>query len=72
MVNIATWNIRGAGTQIKQVEVQNLLSDNQLGVLGLLETRVKFENQEKVLRGICDWKIQSNYSNAYNGRIWVL
>lgn len=72
MINLAVWNIRGANTQIKQIEVRNLLYENRIGVMGLLETRVKEENVERVLRGICDWNVITNYHDAYNGRVWVM
>lgn len=72
MVNIATWNIRGFNTLIKQVEVQNLLHDNKVSVFGLLETKVKEANCEKTVKRIVDRQFFSNYQQAYNGRIWVL
>lgn len=54
MVKLATWNIRGSGTLIKQAEVRNLLVENNISVLGLLETRVKAVNCEKVAKNICE------------------
>lgn len=71
MVSIAAWNIRGVNTLVKQVEVQNLLRENRISILGLLETRVKEENSEKVAKKISDWNVSCNYPEAYNGRIWV-
>lgn len=72
MVKLATWNIRELGTLIKQVEVRNLLVENKISVLGLLGTRVKAVNCEKVAKKVCDWNCANNYQYAYNGRIWIL
>lgn len=72
MVKLAMWNNRGVNTQIKHVEVHNLLFDNKIDVLGLLETKVKEENMKKVLEGICNWRVQTNYLDAVNGRVWVI
>lgn len=58
--------------QIKQAEVRSLLFKYKIGVLGLLETRVKEENHKKIFNSICDWRVETNYADAYNGRVWVI
>lgn len=72
MVNIAAWNIRGLNSPIKQMEVRSLLVDNNVSILGLLETKVKKENCGRIKQSICDWNTITNYNHAYNGRVWVL
>lgn len=72
MVNVAAWNIRGLNTPIKKMEVRSLLADNNISIMGVLETKVKEENCDRVRKGICDWNFITNYNHAYNGRVWVL
>lgn len=72
MVSIASWNIRGLNSLIKQTEVKNLLQENKITVLGLLETKVKAVNCDRVMRNISDWRWISNHNSSYNGRVMVL
>ena len=48
MNNVVSWNIRGLNWPNKQVDVHIFLQTNKLGLIGLLETKVKEKNVEKV------------------------
>ncbi|XP_074297523.1 uncharacterized protein LOC141628258 [Silene latifolia] len=70
---LATWNIRGFNKPIKHSEVNLFLKENNVDVLGLLETRVKSTKAKTILRSkFKRYKAFCNYNKHYNGRIWVL
>ncbi|XP_074305888.1 uncharacterized protein LOC141641110 [Silene latifolia] len=70
---IASWNIRGFNKVVKQVEVVKFLSENKVDILGLLETRVKKNKANKILRNkLRNFDSYCNYQSHDNGRIWLL
>ncbi|XP_074298283.1 uncharacterized protein LOC141629131 [Silene latifolia] len=70
---IATWNIRGFNKAIKHSEVSHFLRENKVDMLGLLETRVKENRAQKILkRNFRTYKAFCNYNKHHNGRIWIL
>jgi len=48
MDNIVSWNIRGLNWPNKQEEVRSFLHKNKVGMIGLLETKVKIKNVDKI------------------------
>ncbi|XP_031252301.1 uncharacterized protein LOC116110228 [Pistacia vera] len=72
MVKVAVWNVRGLNSLIKQKEVRNLISSNNLSLCAVLETRVR-ENNMDVVRKIVfrNWAMVENYCFCERGRIWV-
>ena len=48
MDNIASWNIRGLNWPNKQEDVKIFLHSNKIGLVGLLETKIKEKNIQKV------------------------
>ena len=48
MDNVVAWNIRGLNWPHKQVDVSIFLHSNKVGLIGLLETKVKEKNVEKI------------------------
>ncbi|XP_074315406.1 uncharacterized protein LOC141651602 [Silene latifolia] len=73
MVNLGFWNIRGLNSLNKQKEIKWFLHNNNLGLFGLVETKVKAVHWNKVRNAICsDWSICTNNSFANGGRIWLL
>ncbi|XP_074308496.1 uncharacterized protein LOC141643297 [Silene latifolia] len=70
---ISSWNIRGLNKLVKQIEVNKFLTQNKLDILGILETRVKENKSQRILRnkfrGYSSFCI---YSKHYNGRIWLV
>ena len=73
LMNLAWSNIRGLSMPHKQEEVQSLVHDNKVSIIGIIETRVKRHNfpsiAQTLLRG---WKAVSNHHYHHNGRIWIL
>ncbi|XP_074278320.1 uncharacterized protein LOC141601913 [Silene latifolia] len=73
MDNIGFWNIRGLNKLHKQSEIKRFLSQNNVGLFGLLETKVKSSNWLKVKKNVCDsWSICTNNSHHKGGRIWLI
>ncbi|KAK9706032.1 hypothetical protein RND81_07G100500 [Saponaria officinalis] len=73
LMRIATWNIRGFNDALKHQEVRQLLDDNKIDIFGLIETRVKEPNANKIFRiHFPDFSFLNNYSTHYNGRIWFM
>jgi len=46
--NIVSWNIRGLNWSNKQEEVRSFFNNNKVGIIGLLETKVKIRNLDKI------------------------
>ncbi|GAV93114.1 Exo_endo_phos domain-containing protein, partial [Cephalotus follicularis] len=70
---IACWNIRGLNDSTKQREVKSLILKYNVALLGILETRVRAANKEKVARSFGrGWRVATNHSQSLLGRIWIL
>ncbi|XP_074278426.1 uncharacterized protein LOC141602015 [Silene latifolia] len=73
MDNIGFWNIRGLNKLHKQTEIKRFLFQNNVGLFGLLEIKVKSRNWNKVKNNVCDsWSICTNNSHHKGGRIWLI
>ncbi|KAL9241821.1 hypothetical protein vseg_015885 [Gypsophila vaccaria] len=73
MVNIGFWNVRGLNNLTKQKEINWFLRNNKVELFGLLETRVRSTNMNKVLANLdMKWSICTNYSHHPGRRIWLL
>lgn len=69
---ISTWNVRGMNKSLRQREVIKFIRDNDVGILGLLETRIKQPKADSIRRQFgMHWSFADNYGEASNGRIWV-
>ncbi|KAK9683897.1 hypothetical protein RND81_10G173200 [Saponaria officinalis] len=66
------WNVRGLNVPLRQHEIKEFLAKNKAVVAGLLETRVKLANSNKIMNKFLRYRCVGNYSAHYNGRIWVL
>ncbi|GAV57210.1 Exo_endo_phos domain-containing protein, partial [Cephalotus follicularis] len=67
------WNIRGLNDTSKKKEVRIFVKKNGVAFLGLLETRVRSVNKERVARGLVKgWRCVSNHKESLLGRVWVL
>ena len=72
-MNISVWNLRGLNIPHKHPEIRSFLSVKSISLLALLETRVKFNKSITIRNSCCaGWRMVHNYSEASNGRIWVL
>lgn len=71
---IISWNIRGLNNPLKQAEIKSLIANKKIGVMGVLETRVKVDNMQLVWRNLklANWNLVHNYSYDPLGRIWIL
>ncbi|XP_074305620.1 uncharacterized protein LOC141640841 [Silene latifolia] len=68
MGSCGIWNIRGLNNTNKQLEIKIFLSQNKVGLFGLLETKIKNDNWNKVRVNLCDdWSICTN-SSLHKGR----
>ncbi|XP_074290351.1 uncharacterized protein LOC141617081 [Silene latifolia] len=63
----------GLNSLTKQKDLKWFLHQNNVGLFGLLETRVRCSNWNKVHNKVCsDWAICTNNSSHKGGRIWLI
>lgn len=66
------WNVRGVNKRYKQKELRNYMKNNNIKLVGLVETRVKEHNAQNICQYTMPrWESIMNYQDARNGRIWV-
>ncbi|KAL0294501.1 UNVERIFIED_CONTAM: hypothetical protein Sradi_6884100 [Sesamum radiatum] len=71
MINAGFWNVRGLNRRDHQVAIADLVSEYHLYFIGLLETRVAFNNVACVQRGLLPrWNYYVDYGGPGN-RIWL-
>ena len=69
---ISCWNIRGLNQSTKQSEVAKFIFDNNIDVLGLVETKVKLVNEDSIKNKVFKhWSFVTNSSPDSTRRIWV-
>ena len=70
MDNIVSWNIRGLNWQNKQEDLRFFLHINKVGLIGLMETKIKLENDNKIAaRAFVRWKRENNSTSNIKGRL---
>ncbi|XP_074305422.1 uncharacterized protein LOC141640587 [Silene latifolia] len=70
---IGFWNVRGLNSPAKQEYIRWFLHHHQVGLFGLLETKVKPSSLNKISSNICNgWCLSTNSSYHKGGRIWLL
>jgi len=70
MDSIVYWNIRGLNWPNKQEDVKIFLFNNKVGLVGLIETKVKEHNTNKVATAFFPgWHWHTNFSLNPKGRI---
>ena len=70
---IRSWNVRGLNWPNKQEELKIFLQQNKIGLIGLLETKVKLERVPHIAANIFPrWSWTHNFSPTTHGRIWVV
>ena len=69
---ISFWNIRGLNQPTKQSEVAKFIFENNIDVLGLVETKVKLGNEDSIKSKVFKhWSSVTNSSPDSTGRIWI-
>ena len=72
MDRILTWNVRGINGVQKQIEVRSFIHQQYVGLVGLLESKIKASNLGSLYqRMFSGWCFTSNSSFHDNGRILV-
>ena len=72
MDRICSWNIRGLNWPNKQEDVKIFLQEKHIGILGLLETKVKEKNVDRIATRLFQgWQWQHNFHLNAQWRIWV-
>ncbi|PHT79156.1 hypothetical protein T459_17208 [Capsicum annuum] len=67
------WNIIRGNKRYKQKKLNKFLKAHHIRLAGLIETRVKGNNMHRIANCIAPgWEILHNYSDASNGRIWLI
>lgn len=72
MDRLAAWNVRGLNSHTRQKEVNAFLLRNKIGLVGLLETKIKPQNFAKVYsNAFQEWCVISNINQVKGGRILI-
>ncbi|XP_074292165.1 uncharacterized protein LOC141619026 [Silene latifolia] len=72
-MNFGFWNVRGMNREGKQKVVHNFLQANNVGLFGLLESKVKPNNLTKDVSNVFhEWSVSTNTTYHKGGRIWIL
>lgn len=53
MMNVGCWNVRGLNSSSRQKEVQDFCNQNSIGVMGLLEHKIKQGKVEVTYNKLC-------------------
>jgi len=69
MNNLASWNIWGLNWPNKQEDVKIFLHENKIGLVGLLETKIKENKVEKARKLFLGWQWIHNFPLNSKGRI---
>lgn len=67
------WNIRGINKRHKKKELKKYMNNNHVNLIDLVEIRVKENNAVNIVGVLAPgWTMANNYTNAVNGRIWLI
>ncbi|XP_074266768.1 uncharacterized protein LOC141590052 [Silene latifolia] len=73
MCSIGFWNVRRFNSSNKQTDVRRFLHLNNVGLFGILETRVRINSINKVHNGLgSNWSLVTNININDGGRIWLI
>lgn len=73
MVKLLSWNTRGLNGLSKQKEVKLFYTYQNVGLVGLLEIRIKSNKMENIINSMfVGQQYYSNHISHYNGRIVVV
>ena len=66
-------NVRGMNKVSKQHDIRKYIQANNVGLFGLLETKIKGSNWIQAKNNICDqWMVCTNSSHHRGGKIWLI
>ncbi|KAL1201847.1 hypothetical protein V5N11_014810 [Cardamine amara subsp. amara] len=72
-MKVFCWNLRGLNSQSRQHFVKEWIFKNKPLVGAFLETHVAGSNASTILAStVPGWRVDCNYSEAENGRIWIV
>ncbi|XP_074298892.1 uncharacterized protein LOC141629862 [Silene latifolia] len=67
------WNVKGLNSPSKQKYVKWFLQHHDIGLFGLLETKVKLSSLNRVRDSLCaGWCVSTNSQWHKGGRVWLL
>ncbi|XP_074297012.1 uncharacterized protein LOC141627683 [Silene latifolia] len=67
------WNVRGLNSPNKQKYIKWFLQHHDIGLFGLLETKVKPSSLNRVRDSLCNgWCVSTNSQWHKGGRVWLL
>ncbi|XP_074305627.1 uncharacterized protein LOC141640848 [Silene latifolia] len=73
MNNIGFWNVRGLNSVHKQNTVKWFLYNKDVGLFGLLETKINGRNVHNVTSTMLDgWCVTTNSHYRKGGRVWIM
>ncbi|KAL9238990.1 hypothetical protein vseg_013351 [Gypsophila vaccaria] len=72
MDKIGFWNIRGINRSRKRKEINFFLKIKEVGLFGLLETKIKNKALLRAVDSFDSWCISTKNGYHSGGRIWVL
>lgn len=72
MINIASWNIRGLNSPLKQNEIKLFILDKEINIIDILEVKVRLQNFQNIKNKIFrNWDVLHNTSPNSVARIWL-
>lgn len=67
------WNVRGFNKDLKHSIVEEWVRSNKMSFGGILETRVKENKAERIIKTVFKgWVSITNYEFSQGGRIWLV
>ncbi|KAK9697826.1 hypothetical protein RND81_08G063700 [Saponaria officinalis] len=72
-MKLCSWNVRGCNDPLMLQVVADFIRQCHFDILGILETRIKEKNKNKVVTAkFKSYQVLSNCNSHNNGRIWIL
>ncbi|KAL9227761.1 hypothetical protein vseg_003412 [Gypsophila vaccaria] len=72
MDKIGFWNVRGMNRTNKQREINYFMHNKEVGLFGLLETKIKSSAIMRTFTSFSNLIISTNNGFHNGGRIWIL
>lgn len=72
MLNILTWNVRGAGDRIFPFLIRDLKARHHVDILVVVETRISGQKANKVMEKLGFPCYDFVHAEGFSGGIWVL